>query len=184
MALSGSRRWAVGVRRLALGVGANVGDRRGETFELWLVKLGEDALDEVVAQQLLIADDLESGRGQPHDDDAAVFAVTNSLHESAFLEPVDEAGRVRVRDVQQLREAAHREIPVVVEQGQHVHMRHADALLHHPLRSDTLQFAQARLQVGNDALNEGLRRLPSLRCDRHIVCSTRIVLFTRSILRI
>src|SRR5436190_138907 len=110
---------------------AQVLDRAAHPSQLGAIEPAEDGPDLVVLQRLdLLADAVAAGRGAD-EHDPPVLRDADTLDESALLHPVDEAGRVAERDIQEIGEPAHRDVPVMLEKPQNVEVGHADAGLDH-----------------------------------------------------
>ena len=65
--------------------------------------------------------------GDPDQDDPAVLGDAGPFDEAALLDPVDETGRVRQRDVEHVGQTAHRHLAAPLERVQDVELSHADA---------------------------------------------------------
>ena len=158
---------------VGLGVGEQVGflpgdrnDRRidvldglPETLELSIVEPGEHSPHQVVTNDLDVGQNLPSALADPDEDHAAIVRVADTLDEPALLHPVDEAGGVRIGDVEQLRDAAHRQLPVAIQHRHQVEVAHRDALADQPFAGDTAKFANRRTELPDDGIDEG-RPLP------------------------
>ena len=88
--------------------------------------MAEDRLEPILLDGLDLLEGLDATIGDPDEDDAAIVRHADPLDEASLLHPVDDAGRVAERHVEQLRQAAHRQVAVVLEQPHDVHMGHAD----------------------------------------------------------
>ena len=122
-----------------------------ETIELLVVEPGQDCLHQVVLDDLDLVEEAAAGRGEPDEDDPAVVRDADPLDETALLHPVDEPGGVRQRDVEELGEAAHRELAGLFEAPHDVEMRHADPLLHEPTGRRAADQAHRAIQLVDDA---------------------------------
>jgi hypothetical protein len=74
--------------------------------------------------------------------DAPIVRMSYPLDEAALFHAVDETGRVRIRDVEELRDPAHRQIAVALEHRHHVEMAHRHPVPDEALTGDAAQFAQ------------------------------------------
>ena len=83
--------------------------------ELLLVELLEQDGKPIPAVELDTFEDLLAGPAEMDDDDPAVGRVMAAGDEAAALHPADDAGHARDRDVEGLRELAHRARPGLLE---------------------------------------------------------------------
>ena len=151
----------VGVREDARFLGRDFGDHRTdvlkrprEPLEACQVEPAQDAEDDVVADDLDVGEDLATPVADPDQDHPAILRMPDALDEPMLLHPVDEARGVRVRDAQELGDAAHGQLAVAVEHGHEVQVRHRDAVAEEPFAADAAQFAQRRAKLGDDPFNE------------------------------
>jgi hypothetical protein len=70
-----------------------------------------------------------------------------------LLHPIDDPGGIRERDVEQVREPAHRHRPVVLEQPQDVHLRHADVALDELAHRRALELADPPIDFCQDGVD-------------------------------
>src|ERR1035437_471003 len=123
---------------------------------LFLGELGEDLREHSASVDGHVAKDLEPSlcRVDPHD--PAILGAVASLHQTALLHAIDDAGRAGVGDVHGLGETLHRERPLRLEGRQHIQMdetqgmsmprfEHASAIAGRPTRHLFEQFALERL---------------------------------------
>src|SRR5207249_1692016 len=105
-----------------------------------------------------LAEDLLCALRGLHEDDAAILRIASPFDEAASLHPIDDPGDARNRDVQRVREMAHRHRPGRLEERQHVEMDQADGALVPALeRGDELARVPGR-ELGERQPNELARR--------------------------
>jgi hypothetical protein len=92
--------------------------------------------------------------GWPNDDDPSVVRDPDPLDEAALLHPIDETGGIADGDIEQLGEAAHRELTVMLEDPQNVEVRHADPGLDHPAGAGTAKASDHLVDFADDRLEE------------------------------
>jgi hypothetical protein len=121
--------------------------------------MAEDGLKPVLLQRLRLLQCVQALGSDPDEDHAAIVGHAHALDEAPLLHPVHDPRGVAERDVEELGEAAHREVTVMLEQPHHVHVRHAHAGLHQTARAGA---AESRDHVV-EALDDPLQRFVLLR---------------------
>jgi hypothetical protein len=117
---------------------------------------GEDGPHPVLLERLDLVADPNSVGGGTDDDDPAVVGDPDPFDEASLGHPIDETGRVAERYVEQVGEAAHRELTVVLEDPQNVEVRHADPGFHHPARAGATETADHPMQLVDDGVDDWL----------------------------
>ncbi len=156
-----------------MGVGRGVGEEVGlvaghrndrgvdvlgsvaEPLELRVVEPGKDSAHQIVTDDLDVGQNLPSLVADPDEDHAPVIRMAEALHEAALLHPVDQAGGVRIGHVKQLRDAAHRQLPVAIQHRHEMKVAHRDALPDQPFAGNTAEFANQRPKLPHDGIHEG-----------------------------
>jgi hypothetical protein len=126
-----------------------------ESIELPIVESGEHATHQIVTDHLDVGQNLASALADPDEDHAAVVRAAEALDEATFLHPVDEAGGVRIGDVEQFGDPAHGQLAVAIQHRHQVEVTHRDALPDQPLAGDTTELANGRTKLADDGIDEG-----------------------------
>ena len=71
-------------------------------------------MSSVAAGASIVIEHLATGRGDPDEHDPAVARDADAFDEPSLLDPVDQTGRVRQRDVEHLGQPAHRHLAVAL----------------------------------------------------------------------
>src|SRR3954453_12296454 len=121
---------------------AQGGHRCRDPFELGRIDLVEDLAHDLRSRCLDVLERLATDGRDTDEDDPAILGNPDALDETALFDPIDEPGRGRVEHVEHLREAAHRDLAVALEQVHDVQLGHADAETNKALAADTLEFAE------------------------------------------
>jgi F420-dependent oxidoreductase-like protein len=132
----------------------DVVEREGEALQPGRVEPAQDAHDEVVAQDLDVGQDLAAAVADADQHDAAIIGIPAAFHEPVLLHAIDESGRVRVRNAEELGDPAHGQLAVAVEHRHEVKVGHGHAPPDEPLAAHTAQLAQRRAKLGDDAVDE------------------------------
>jgi hypothetical protein len=80
----------------------------------------EDHREVLLPRRVGFLDSRPARRRRADEDDAPIVLVADALHEPPFLHPSHDAGEVRQRHIELLREPAHRDPWLRLEQHQHV----------------------------------------------------------------
>src|SRR5690349_13117620 len=124
--------------------------RFGDADELRGADATQDRAEELIAQGIELIEHLRALGGDADLDDAPVLRDARALDISALLDTVDETGRVRQGDVEDVGEAAHRHLAGALKGVEDVQLRHADAEAEHPLARRTLEHRHRLPEVGDD----------------------------------
>src|SRR5439155_11862026 len=135
---------------------ADVLERLDEVAELDVVEAGNDALEHLVLEDLDVGEHLPAGVGASHEHDPAVVGDPDPLDEAALLEPVDDARRVRERDVEHVGEAAHRHLAMALEHRHDVEVGEARVGPAHAIAAHAAQLPERCAQLGDDRLAQSL----------------------------
>jgi len=114
------------------------GDRGCEGREVVGLEPDQNAGEEVVAEQVQLLEEVATEIGQRNDDDPSVVGDPDPLDEPALRHPIDEAGRIREADVEELGKAAHRQAAVSLEERHGMEVAHADPESAEPLTAEAL----------------------------------------------
>lgn len=136
----------------------NVIHRSGEPFELPVVELSKDALEAVLLDRLDLVERRDTARGDPDKDNSTIIRDPHPLDEALFLHPIDDPGGVAEGDVDQVRHPAHRELAMVLEDPQDVHVRHAHPELHEPARAGAAESRDDVVEPVDDPSDLRIRR--------------------------
>jgi alkanesulfonate monooxygenase SsuD/methylene tetrahydromethanopterin reductase-like flavin-dependent oxidoreductase (luciferase family) len=126
------------------------GHRRRDPLELRRIDLVEDLGHDLGSRRLHVFERLATDGRDSDEDDPAILGNPDALHEAAFLDPIDEPGGSGIGHVQHLREPAHRDLTVPLEQVHDVQLGHADAETDEALAADTLELSERGPEVGQD----------------------------------
>ena len=129
-------------------------ERRHQPVELRLVELIEDPAERVALEHLDVGKDRSARRRQRDADHPAVLVVAAPLDEPALRHPVDEARRVRERDVERLGDPAHCHRAVPLEHREDVQVRHAHAPPEEALAAQALHLPEDEPELGDHLRGE------------------------------
>jgi hypothetical protein len=113
--------------------------------------MAEDGLQPILLDGLDLIEGLGSAGRDTDQDDASVVRHADTLDETPLLHPIDDPGGIAERHVEQVGHPAHRQVAVVLEHPQDVHVRHADAELHEPARAGASETADDLVKAIDDA---------------------------------
>lgn len=142
-------------QRLSQGV-PEPGDGCGDGSHGLGFQLGEDPSQEIVPEEVHLAQDPPAVVGELHEDHPAVAGDPAPPDEAAFCHTVDETGHVRQADVEELGEVGHRKATVAFEEGHGVEVAHAHTEPAQPFAPQALQFPERRSEVGEEGRQIGL----------------------------
>jgi F420-dependent oxidoreductase-like protein len=128
--------------------------RQSETLQPRRVEPAEDAHDEVITQDLDVGQDLAAPLADADEDHAAVLRMPDALDEAPLFHPVDEAGGIRIRHVEELGDPAHGKLAVAVEHRHEVKVGHGHAVADEPLAAHAAHLTQRRAKLRDDGLDE------------------------------
>ena len=95
--------------------GTKVGDGSGDPKQLAGFEPPEDGPEDLVAEGVDFLEEPFASFGYPNQDDPPIRGHAIPLDQAAFLHPVDEAGGVRIRHVQDIGQLAHRHVAVALD---------------------------------------------------------------------
>ena len=103
--------------------GAQAGQERAELFVGQSFEEAGQRLSPMLGE---LPEDVGARFAHVDDDQAAVIGVRQALDQAALLHAVDDAGRARHRNVERVRQMAHRLRTVRLEDGEHVQVHEAE----------------------------------------------------------
>jgi F420-dependent oxidoreductase-like protein len=151
----------VGMREQGRVIHGDCGKRRLDVahcpcqpIQLAVVELGEDTPHEIVSHDLHVGQNLPPPFADADEHDTSVLRVADAFDETAFLHAVDEAGRVRVGDVEELGDPAHRQLAMAVEHRHEMEVTHRDSVPDEALARDATQLAERRPKLRDDGVDD------------------------------
>jgi hypothetical protein len=130
---------------------ADVVVRLNNAGKLCAIEMAEDGLEPILLDGLDLIEGLGSAGRDADKDDASVVRHPDTFDETPLLHPIDDTGGIAERHVQQVGHPAHRQVAVVLEHPQDVHVRHADAKLHETTRAGASESTDDLVKAIDDA---------------------------------
>jgi hypothetical protein len=131
-----------------------VGDRTEDPLESRRREAAQDRPEAILLDRLDLVADPGTLLGRSDEDDATIVRNPNAVDEAALGHPIHETGRVAQRHVEQLGEATHRDVAVMLENPQNVEVGHADAGLDHSPGSRASQAPDHLVELCSDLVDE------------------------------
>jgi hypothetical protein len=126
------------------------GQRPPDAGDLGASDAVEDRSKQLVADGIHLVEHAAACVRDADEHDPPVLRDPGPFDEAAFLDPVDQTGRVREGHVEHLRETAHRHLSGPLERVQDVELGHADTEPEEPLARGALQLRHRGAEVGDD----------------------------------
>ena len=137
--------------------GVDVVDGQAQPVQLGRIEPPEDLAHQVVTHDLHVGQNLPSSLAHPNQHDSAIIRIAKSFDEPALLHSVDQAGGIRVRDIEQLGDATHRQLAMAIQHRHEVEMAHRDAVPDQPLAGHAAELAERGAKLAHDGIDEGRR---------------------------
>ena len=127
-----------------------LGDGPADRGDLGPPDTAEDRAKQVGADGVDLFEHPAARVGHADHHDAAVLRDPGPFDEPAFLDAIDQAGRVRQGHLEHIRQPAHRHLAVALERVHDVELGHADAHPDQPFARRALDLVHRGPEVGDD----------------------------------
>jgi hypothetical protein len=133
---------------------AEIGDRPKNPLEARGGQAAEDRPEAILLDRLDLVPDPRTLLGRSDEDHTTIVRNADAVDEAALRHPIDKTRRVAQRHIEQVGEATHRDVAVMLENPQNVEVGHADAGLDHSPGSRAAKAADHLVELRSDLVDE------------------------------